>query len=93
MRVLPTYQLTYLLKDERNSSEERRYQDLVDTQMGIFCKNYEGEERSNQNSKQNNLYFTLKTAINQKRIIVVKLPYSDMKTLPPQVQLNLRINI
>ena len=46
--------------------------------MGMFCKNYEAEEAGGQ--------LTLKTAINQKRIIVVKLPYSDMKTLPPQVR-------
>ena len=45
--------------------------------MGLFCKNDEAEEAGGQ--------LTLKTAINQKRIIVVKLPYSDMKTLPPQV--------
>ena len=47
--------------------------------MGMFCKNYEAEEAGGQ--------LTLKTAINQKRIIVVKLPYSDMKTLPPQVRI------
>ena len=45
--------------------------------MGIFCKNEEMEDAGGQ--------LTLKTAINQKRIIVVKLPYSDLKTLPPQV--------
>ena len=45
--------------------------------MGLLCKNDEVEEVGGQ--------LTLKTAINQKRIIVVKLPYSDMRTLPPQV--------
>ena len=55
--------------------------------MRIFCKSYEGEEVAGQSSKLNNFQLTLKTAINQKRIIVVKLPYSDMKTLPSQVKL------
>ena len=64
-------------EDSRGYSE-RKYRELVETQMGIFCKNYEGEEAGGQ--------LTLKTAISQKRIIVVKLPYSDMKNLPPQVE-------
>ena len=66
------------LQEASQGGCERRYRDLVETQMGMFCKNYEAEEAGGQ--------LTLKTAINQKRIIVVKLPYSDMKTLPPQVR-------
>ena len=65
------------LQESNHDRCERRYRDLVETQMGIFCKNEEVDEAGGQ--------LTLKTAINQKRIIVVKLPYSDMKTLPPQV--------
>ena len=65
------------LQESNQDRCERRYRDLVETQMGIFCKNEEVEEAGGQ--------LTLKTAINQKRIIVVKLPYSDLKTLPPQV--------
>ena len=72
------------LQEESSPSHERSYRDLVGTQMAILCKNEEGTE-TGQQSRQNNCQFTLKTAINQKRIVVVKLPYSDMNNLPPQV--------
>ena len=74
-------------EEDNSPCLDRRFEDLVETQMSIFCKHYEGEEEVGQGSKQNNFQFTLRAAINQKRIIVVKLPYSDMKTLPSQVNI------
>ena len=65
-------------KEEPVSREQ--YSDTVNIQMSLLAK--EGED-INQTNKQTQ--FNLNTAINQRRIIIVKFPYSDMKNLPSQV--------
>ena len=53
--------------------------DLVTTQMSLLgqAQGGAGERAVTQ--------FSLETAINTRRIIIVKFPYSDMNNLPPQV--------
>ena len=60
-------------------TEQRRPCDLVHTQMSLLCQE-EGEERAGKVTQ-----FTLETAITTRRVIIVKMPYSDMNNLPPQV--------
>ena len=60
-------------------TEQRRPCDLVNTQMSLLCQE-EGEERAGKVTQ-----FTLETAITTRRVIIVKMPYSDMNNLPPQV--------
>ena len=66
--------------EERVSREDNKYSNVVDIQMSLLAKE---EEDLNHTNKQTQ--FNLETAINQRRIIVVKFPYSDMKNLPSQV--------
>ena len=53
--------------------------DLVNTQMSLLCQE-EGEERAGKVTQ-----FTLETAIITRRVIIVRMPYSDINNLPPQV--------
>ena len=66
--------------EETVSREDNKYSNVVDIQMCLLAKE---EEDLNHTNKQTQ--FNLETAINQRRIIVVKFPYSDMKNLPSQV--------
>ena len=67
-------------KQETVSEDQDKYREAVNIQMSLLAK--EGED-FNQTNKQTQ--FNLNTAINQRRIIIVKFPYSDMNNLPSQV--------
>ena len=60
-------------------TEQTRSCDLVDTQMSLLCQE-EGDERVGKVNQ-----FNMETAIITRRVIIVKLPYSDMNNLPQQV--------
>ena len=53
--------------------------------MSLLCKDGDELSSTNSSTKLVNTQFNLNTAINQRRIIVVKFPYSDMNNVPSQV--------
>ena len=64
---------------QERMTEQSRSCDLVDTQMSLLCQE-ESEERVGKVTQ-----FNMETAIITRRVIIVKLPYSDMNNLPQQV--------
>ena len=64
---------------QERMTEQTRSCDLVDTQMSLLCQE-EGDERVGKVTQ-----FNMETAIITRRVIIVKLPYSDMNNLPQQV--------
>ena len=71
--------------------DQSKYWNLVDVQMSLMCQEGDDISTSAPATKQANTQFNLQTAINQRRIIVVKFPYSDMRNVPSQLPLKVRM--
>ena len=63
------------------------YRNLLSTQMSLLTasNNLGDKQQSNIKSSGQSTQFSLDAAINQRRLIVVRFPYSDMHDLPDQV--------
>jgi len=75
---------------EEASSQESQFPSLLDIQMSELNPAGAFEER--EIVQPANIQLNMHTCMNQRRVAVLRFPYSDMRTLPSQLPVKVRIN-